>query len=125
MTKIKDVKRYLNNITIANDGLLVVRNDDPMSPVRERIVIPRSAIDGLITSLHIKLDHPTYHQMKLLAHRYFFALDLDKVIKQVTKSCQSCHNANNKHNCHNASKLPPPLPVIISCLNTSNSSGER
>jgi len=90
MTKIKDVKRYLNNITIANDGLLVVRNDDPMSPVRERIVIPRSAIDGLITSLHIKLDHPTYHQMKLLAHRYFFALDLDKVIKQVTESCHTC-----------------------------------
>ena len=85
MTKIKDVKRYLNNITIANDGLLVVRNDDPMSPVCERIVIPRSAIDGLITSLHIKLDHPTYHQMKLLSHRYFFALDLDKVIKQVTE----------------------------------------
>jgi len=112
LTNMKDVKRYLNNVTIANDGLLIVRNDEPLSSVRERIVIPRSAIHGLITSLHIKLDHPTHHQMKQVAHRYFFALDLDKVIKHVTESCDVCASlASFPNTCIQQSSSDPPEGV--------------
>ena len=60
-TKIKDVKRYLNCASIARDGLLVINQTDPLSARTEQIIVPRSVIDGLVTALHIKLDHPSKH----------------------------------------------------------------
>ena len=89
-TNIRDIKRYLNKITIARDGLLILRNDEPNAICKERIVVPRSCIDGLLASLHIKLDHPLTNQMKLIAHRYFFALDMDAAIERVTGTCHIC-----------------------------------
>ena len=41
VTNVKDVKRYLQNVLISRDGLLVVKPKDLYS-VRERIVVPRS-----------------------------------------------------------------------------------
>ncbi len=89
-TKIRDVKRYLQKVVIAKDGLLIVRNDDVTSSVNERIVIPRSVFQGLLVSLHLKLDHPTNHQLKLVSRRYFYALDMDNVIDEVALSCHTC-----------------------------------
>ncbi|CAC5393426.1 unnamed protein product [Mytilus coruscus] len=53
LTNIKDVKRYLNVASIANDGLLVVRRCDPLAPPNELIIVPRSVLDRLVTALHI------------------------------------------------------------------------
>jgi len=100
-TKIKDVKRYLNSVTIAKDGLLVVRQEQPFSPTAERIVVPRSVLDGLVTALHIQLLHPTAHQLKKAMHRHFFALDLDASVEQ---ACASCHQ------CAALRKVPSSLP---------------
>ena len=91
-TNIRDVKRYLNKVTIAHDGLLIVRNDEPNAICKVRIVVPRSVIDGLLASLHIKLDHPLTNQMKLVAHRYFYALDMDAAIERVSSTCHICHS---------------------------------
>ena len=74
LTNIKDVKRYLNALTIAKDGLLVVRKTEPLSPPTELIVILRSVIDGLVTALHIKLDHPSKHQLLMIMKRSFTPL---------------------------------------------------
>ena len=113
-TNIRDVKRYLNNVTIARDGLIVVRNDEPLSTVKERIVVPRSVIDGLIASLHIKLDHPTNHQMKQVAHRYFYALDMDNVIEMVSSTCHICASlASFNHARQQQSTSDPPDGVCI------------
>ena len=90
LTNIKDIKRYLNRVTIARDGLLIVKHDEPFAPTKERIVVPRSVSDGLMTALHVQLNHPTCHQLKTVAHRYFFALDMDKAIEQVTSNCHMC-----------------------------------
>ena len=57
-TKIKDVKRYLQDTTIGRDGLLVQRNE-PLSPARELIIVPRQVADGLLSALHIQLAHPS------------------------------------------------------------------
>ena len=62
-TNINDGKRYLNVASIAKDGLLVVPRADPLSPITELIVVPRSALDSLTTALHVRLDHPTTHQL--------------------------------------------------------------
>lgn len=100
VTNIKDVKRYLNVASIAKDGLLVVQRNDPLSPSTNLIIVPRSALDGLVTALHIKLDHPSKHQLQLVMKRNFYALDMPKVIDRV---CETCHT------CAALRKFPEPL----------------
>ena len=90
ITNAKDVKRYLNVASIARDGLLVVRRNDPLSPAQDCIIVPRMVLDGLVTALHIQLDHPSCYQLKQVMHRYLFALDLDKTIDTASRSCHQC-----------------------------------
>lgn len=90
VTNAKDVKRYLNVASIARDGLLVVQRNDPLSPTRECIIVPRKVLDGLVTALHIQLDHPSSYQLKQVMHRYVFALDLDKSVESTSRSCHHC-----------------------------------
>ena len=45
LTKVKDVKRYLQVASGSDDGLLVVRRHEPLSPSRERIIVPHQASD--------------------------------------------------------------------------------
>ena len=86
----QDVKRYLNVATIAKDGLLVVKRDEPFTRSRECIIVPRQVLDGLLTALHIQLSHPSSHQLKMATKRYLFALDMDKAIERLVNSCTSC-----------------------------------
>ena len=90
ITNAKDLKRYLNVATISRDGLLVVRRNEPFQSPRECIIIPREMFPGLLTALHIKLDHPTPYQLKQVVLRYFYALDLDKCIEAVSSQCHTC-----------------------------------
>ncbi len=90
VTNVKDVKRYLNTVTLASDGLLVVRRDTPLSNTTECIVVPRSVLHGLLMSLHIRLDHPSAHQLRLVVGRYFYALDLDSAVQLTSKGCHQC-----------------------------------
>jgi len=90
LTHIKDVKRYLNVATVASDGLLVVKRNEPLVPTKECIIVPRQALDGLLTALHIQLHHPTCHQLKMVAKRYLYALDMDKAVDRVTSGCHTC-----------------------------------
>ena len=100
LTNIKDIKRYLNVASIARDGLLVVRPNTPFASPSEQIIIPRTILDGIATALHIKLDHPSKHQLKLVMKRHFYALDMAKVVDRV---CDACHT------CASLRKLPKPL----------------
>ena len=94
-TKIIDVKRYLKDVVIAADGLLVVRDHQPFQPPREHLVVPRSILDGLLTALHIRFSHPSKYQTKRLFSRYFFALDVDKAIDLVSSSCHICESVKS------------------------------
>ena len=94
-TKIIDVKRYLKDVVIAADGLLVVRDHQPFQPPRERLVVPRSVLEGLLTALHIRFSHPSKYQMKRLFSRYFFALDVDKAVDLVSSSCHICESVKS------------------------------
>ena len=90
MTKISSVKRYLQVASIARDGLLIVKESMPFSPTRERIVVPQSMVDGLITALHYKFDHPTRHQMKKVFNRHYYALNFDQANERVASGCAHC-----------------------------------
>ena len=99
-TKIRDVKRYLQTASISRDGLLVVKRCELFAPSRECIIVPRSAVPGLLTAIHLKLAHPTQHQLKQVFQRYFYALDMDSYLHSLYDSC---------HTCASLRKLPPPL----------------
>jgi hypothetical protein len=90
MTNLPDVKCYLQSVVIARDGVLIVKLEQAFHPVRERIVVPRSVLHGLLTAIHLRFNHPTMYQMKQLVTRYFFALDLDKSIQSVVTNCHHC-----------------------------------
>ncbi len=79
-TSIPDVKRYIQSVRIANDGLLVVQDHLPFRPVRDRIIIPRGIIHGLMNAIHLHFKHPTKHQQKRLVTNYFYALDIESHI---------------------------------------------
>jgi hypothetical protein len=89
-TKVKDVKRYLNVASRASDGLLFVRRSDPLLPPADLIIVPRNVLDGLITALHLKLGHPSKHQLHLVVKRHFYALDLSNAIDKVCDNCHTC-----------------------------------
>jgi hypothetical protein len=89
-TKIPDVKRYLHVASVARDGLLIVKEELPFSRSRERIIVPKPIVDGLLTALHFKFQHPTQHQLKKLFTRYFYAINADNCIQRVTAACHHC-----------------------------------
>ena len=89
-TNIKVVKRYLSEASIARDGMLVVRRNDLLVPSTELIIVPRSVLHGLVTALHIKLDHPSRYQLELVMKHHFYALDLTKAIERTYNSCHTC-----------------------------------
>ena len=67
-----------------------MQHQEPFSPPRERIIVPRQALDGLLTALLIQLNHPSCHQLKMVVKRYLFVLDLDKTVSLVSDGCHSC-----------------------------------
>ena len=95
VTNISDVKLYLKDVVIASDGLLVVHDHQPFQPPSERLVVPRSVLDDLLTALHIRFSHPSKYQTKRLFSRYFFALDVDKAIDPVSSSCHTCESVKS------------------------------
>ena len=106
LTNIRDVKRYLRVASISKDGLLVVRRHQPLLPTQDCIIVPRQFLDGLLTALHIQLNHPTRNQMKLVFHRYFYALDSDKAIDNTSNTC---------HQCASLAKISPTIKPQESC----------
>ena len=115
LTNVKDVKRYLQVATIAKDGLLVVKRDEPLGPSRECIIVPRQVLDGLLTALHLQLSHPSNHQLKMVAKRHLFALDLDKAIDRTTQSCHCCTSLRQSPRIRaDQTSCSPPSAVGIS-----------
>ena len=72
---------------LSRDCLIVVRQQLPFGPVADRIVIPHAIASGILTALHLKLEHPTTHQLKSACNHYFYALDLDNLIKSISDQC--------------------------------------
>ena len=59
MVKVTLVKRYLHKVTISKDGLLVVQHSEPFLPEKKLSVVPRNVLPGIITSLHLRFNHPS------------------------------------------------------------------
>ena len=90
--KMRDVKTYLQRTVIASDGLLVVRDVTPFQQHCERIVVPRKFVHGLLTAIHLRFGHPSANQLKQVAKRYFYAINLDSTIETVASACDVCNS---------------------------------
>ena len=89
----KDILRYMNCVSLSetpNDGLIVVKESLPFQKQNQRIVIPRHIAPGLITALHLELNHPSVYQLQLAFTRSFFTLDMHKIVLDVVNSCHAC-----------------------------------
>ena len=112
LTKIPDVKRYLKDVSVARDGLLVVLDLQPFQPPRERIVVPCTILDGLLTAMYILFNHPLKLQSKKLFTRYFYALDLDSAIDSCLTSCHHCQSVKSlPTHLHPQSTTEPPSRI--------------
>ena len=82
------VKRYLQKVSIGSNGLLVVIRSEPFLPRRELIVVPQLVVLGFMTSLHLKLNHPTENQLLQVFRRGFFALKEQHFAKVTLQNCE-------------------------------------
>ena len=91
-----DIRRYLNcgvqATSTPNGKLLIVKQPSPFKQTIDRIVIPRKAADGLLTAIHIQLDHcgSSANQLKQVFSRAFFCLDMDSKARAVVDNCHTC-----------------------------------
>ena len=106
LTNLRDVKRYLNVATIAKDGLLVVKRNEPLAPTHECIIVPQQVLKGLLTALHIQLGHPSSHQLKAVTKRYLYAPDIDKAIDRDSSLPPMCCLVPNPANARRAVIFP-------------------
>ena len=61
---LRRVKRYMSSkVVLSTEGALVLHDIEPFSPVTEKIVVPQKVIYGILTVLHLRLEHPTNLQL--------------------------------------------------------------
>jgi len=113
-THLKDVKRYLQHASIAKDGLLVVKRLDSLPAMTEAIIVPRSAMCGLLTVLHLRLNHPSRHQLQQVVTRYFYSLNLSEYVSEVSEQCHICQSLKSTRGPILQSSEVPPETVGIS-----------
>ena len=91
-----EVKRYMNvnnNLTIDKDGCMVARKRIRKNLIsRELVVLPSQLSVGLVTSMHISLNHPTNYQLGRVVESRFFILDKDKIVRAVSQNCFLCQS---------------------------------
>ncbi|NRB15972.1 MAG: hypothetical protein HRU29_16410 [Rhizobiales bacterium] len=112
--RILDVKRYMNAVILSSspaDGLMVVLQELPLGSARQRIVVPRAIVDGLLTALHLRLSHPSKHQLKEVFNRAFFALDVDKAVDRTLQNCHTCASLKRIPTMfkHQSTSIPPDV----------------
>ena len=93
-TKIKDVKRYLQqDLVLDNDGLLVTKKQYKLEPrPRLLIVIPRAFSRSFIRLLHDETDHPVATQTLAKFNKRFYALDAKLLVDSVVSNCERCNS---------------------------------
>ena len=68
-TKVRELKRYLQVYSIGRNGMLVVRKERPFAPSQDLTVIRVHILPGLLSALHLRLQHPTKTQLTKVFHR--------------------------------------------------------
>ena len=86
------VKRYLNDVVIARDGVLVVIRSELYQPRRELIVVPKHLLSGLLTSIHLQLNHASAYQLQKVFSRSYYSQGAAKCVAAVVGNCHTCQS---------------------------------
>lgn len=86
------IKRYLNDVVIARDGVLVVVRSELYQPRRELIVVPKHLLSGLLTSIHLQLNHASAYQLQKVFSRSYFSQGVSKCVASVVGNCHTCQS---------------------------------
>ena len=70
--------------------MLVVKKSVPFGKTSQRIIMPRDIAPGLLTALHIQLNHPTAYQLEQAFTKAFFMLNMHSAVATVVGSCHTC-----------------------------------
>lgn len=89
-TNVTAVKRYLRDVVIGRDGLLVVIRSELYHPRRELIVVPQHLIKGLLTAMHLQLNHASSYQLNKVFSRSYFGHNVQKYTNDVVAHCHTC-----------------------------------
>ena len=88
---LRPVRRHLSaGVILSHDNVLISPLTPPLGPVYERIVVPQNVIHGLINIMHLKLNHPSAFQLIKAFDRYFYALNSNTLIKEISDKCPQC-----------------------------------
>ena len=101
------IKRYLNDVVIARDGVLVVIRSELYQPRRELIVVPKHLLSGLLTSIHLQLNHASAYQLQKVFSRNYFSQGVAKCVASVVGNC---------HTCQSLKVVPRELHSIYVCM---------
>ena len=87
-----DARNYFANASLSKPGnLLVVRDNVPhQSTPRERIVIPKKFVPAVVDQLHHSLNCPSEYQLNKILDRYFYGINIRKVVSETKLNCYSC-----------------------------------
>ena len=91
-TNVTAVKRYLNDVIIGRDGVLVVIRSELYHPRRELIVVPKHLLNGLLTSLHLQLNHASAYQLQKVFARSYYSQCVQKQASTVVGNCHTCQS---------------------------------
>ena len=86
------VKRYLNDVVIGKDGVLVVIRSELYHPRRELIVVPKHLLNGLLTSMHLQLNHASAYQLQKVFARNYYCQGIQKHTSSVIGNCHTCQS---------------------------------
>ena len=110
---LRQVRKYLTaGVILSHDSVLVNPYSPPLGRIIERIVVPDQIIHGILTMLHLLLNHPTAYNLSKAFCRYFFALGSDKYIKEVSQNCSQCAAIKELPKAMIKESTEPPPSVI-------------
>ena len=96
-------------IRIEEDGLITMETKDGHFKGRA-VYVPNSIYTGVIQAIHLRLDHPSKHQMTQLLQRYFYTPGGGSMISDLVDSCHRCMSLKK-------------LPAILAADTTSEIQG--
>ena len=70
----------------------MVIQSEPFLPRKELIVVPQQVVLGFMTSLHLRLNHPTENQLVQVFQRGFYALKTQHFAKITLQNCDLCQS---------------------------------
>ena len=109
-----DVRRYISHgVTLSQkEDLIVVNQPVPFKSCLQRIVVPRDIADGLLTALHVQLNHPSAHQLKQVFCRAYFCLDLDSKVRDIVNGCHTCAALKKIPSLYHEQSTSPPSESV-------------